>query len=208
MTRNHHPEHDDMSPPEAMTLDEMIGWNIKELRQAAGLSLKDAAVLMTIWQNEPWSHQKVYTRELGRQPVTVTELHLFSQLFGVPIFRLLHPPAGLKVLNINMAPINAGRYQLDYFYDTGGRTGLAWRVALEERKEIVARKVTRSAERGEVFAPDFFDDRRDERDAFRGPADDDGVGLDLKTLAKELKSSAEAVRQVSREKKHGDHQED
>lgn len=200
-----------MSPPEEMTLDEMIGWNIKELRQAAGLSLKDAAVLMTIWQNEPWSHQKVYTRELGRQPVTVAELHTFAQLFGVPIFRLLHPPAGLKILNIHMFPIKAGRYQLDYFYDTGGRTGEAWRVALEGRKEIVARKVTRSAERGEVFAPDFFDDPKpgDERDAFRGPVLDDGdLGLDLKSLAKELKSSAEAMRQVSREKKHGDHQED
>ena len=143
--------------------------------------------------------------------MTVAELHAFSDLFGVPIFRLLHPPAGLKILNINMAPIDAGRYQLDYFYDTGGRTGRAWRVALEGRKEIVARKVTRSAERGEIFAPDFFDGPKpgDERDAFRGPVLEDGaLNLDLKSLAKELKSSAEAVRQVSREKKHGDHQED
>jgi transcriptional regulator with XRE-family HTH domain len=188
----------------------MIGWNIKELRQAAGLSLKDAAVLMTIWQNEPWSHQKVYTRELGRQPVTVTELHTFADLFGVPIFRLLHPPAGLKILNMHMFPIAAGRYQLDYFYDTGGRTGLAFRVALEGRKDIVARKVARSAERGEVFAPGFFDDPKpeDERGPIRGPADGPLAGLDLKSLAKELKSFAEARRQVSREKKHGDHQED
>jgi hypothetical protein len=74
----------------------------------------------------------------------------------------------------------------------------------------VARRVTRSAERGEVFAPSFFDDPKpgDERGPIRGPADGDLAGLDLKSLAKELKSSAEAMRQVSREKRHGDHQED
>jgi transcriptional regulator with XRE-family HTH domain len=178
-----------------MTVDEFVGSNIKTLRQNAKLSLREAAVLMTIWHYEPWTYQRFYRREQGTAPVTVAELHALANLFGVSLFRLLVRPGDVQFLQINGLLIRAEDYEPDYLWDVGGRSGEAKRVDPDVRKEIIRRSAGKKAKTGELFAPGLYDDM--------------AAKSGLKDLAEALEPAAEQIRQAAKKgKQNGDDQED
>lgn len=181
--------------PRSMTIDQLVGSNIRTLREEAKLSLREAAVLMTIWHYEPWTYQRFYRREQGAAPVTVAELHALANLFGVSLFRLLKRPRDVQFLQINGLLLRAEEYYPDYFFDVGGRTGEAKRVDPDVRKEIIRRSAGKKAKTGELFAPGLYDDMT----ATSG----------LKDLAEALEPAAEQIRQAAKKGKgNGDDQED
>jgi transcriptional regulator with XRE-family HTH domain len=178
-----------------MTIDQLVAWNIKTLREKANLSLREAAILMTIWHYEPWTYQRFYRRELAEASVTVAEMHAFANLFGVSLFRLLKRPRHVQFLQINGLLIQAEDYEPDYLWDVGGRTGEAQRVDPDVRAEIIRRSAARKARDGKVFAPGLYDDMT-------------ATG-DLKSLAEKLEPVAEEIRQAAKKGKgNGDDQED
>jgi transcriptional regulator with XRE-family HTH domain len=143
--------------PDWMTIDELVAWNIKSLREEANLSLREAAILMTVWHYEPWTYQRFYRREQVATPVTVAELHALANLFGVSLFRFLRCPRHIQFLQINGLLIRAEDYKPDYLFDVDGRTGEAWRVSYESRMAIIKRRVRKESKSGTPFAPGLVD---------------------------------------------------
>jgi transcriptional regulator with XRE-family HTH domain len=180
--------------PDLMTIDQLVGWNIKALRKDANLSLREAAVLMTISHYEPWTYQRFNRRELAETPVTIAEMHALADLFGVPLFRLLRRPRHVKFLQINGQVLRAEEYEPDYFWDVRGRTGEALRVNLDIRMEMIQKFAETKAGRKELFAPGLHDDTT-------------ATG-DLKHLAKALGPAAQLIpRPAKKGKRNGDDQE-
>lgn len=178
-----------------LTLDQLVGSNITALRTTAGLSLREAAVLMTIWHYESWTYQRIYRREQGTAPVTIAEMYAFADLFGVPVYRLLKRPRFAQFIQVNAKLVNAGDYENDYFFDAAGRTGEPDRIDPARRQEIIAEEVRKGAEDGRPFAPGLLD-----RVAFK---------TNLKSLAREIEPIADQIRQAARKgKNNGDDQED
>jgi transcriptional regulator with XRE-family HTH domain len=172
------------APKNWMTIDELVGSNIKALRVRANLSLRQAADLMTIWHQEGWTYQRFNRRERAEAPVTVTELHAFANLFGVSLFRFLRRPEHIQFLQINGLHLRAEEYELDYLYDPLGRTGEPQRVDLEERFENLAWRARRAAEEGAPLAPGLTENATPKRN--------------LQRLAETMAPHAEQLRQAEK----------
>ena len=179
-----------------LTLDQLIGSNIRDLRNDARLSLDEAAILMTIWHGEPWSYERLRKREIGQQPVTVAELHAFADVFGVTLLRFLRPARGVRFIGANQKLVRAEDYHMDYLWDPGGRTGEPGRIDPKTRSTRTQRSIYMASLRakeanreGKPIPPDLLDNTTPKED--------------LKTLAARLRPLADDIKQPAR-KGHSD----
>jgi transcriptional regulator with XRE-family HTH domain len=76
------------------TIDQLIGWNVAQLRARANLSQSDVATLFERFTGRVHSRNWLSLRETGRQPFTVAEVLLLADLFRVSVLRLFQLPIG------------------------------------------------------------------------------------------------------------------
>lgn len=90
---------DDTDPPVRMTIEQVIGRQIQELRLKLDPPAPQAEVGRRLGQYlaKPWPRQSVSHAEAGNRAFTAVELVAFSSVFGVPIAELLKPPPGVRV---------------------------------------------------------------------------------------------------------------
>jgi transcriptional regulator with XRE-family HTH domain len=69
----------------------LIGYNLSQLRDGAGISQSDIATIFERITGREHSRNWLSLRETGQQPFTVAELIILASIFKVPVIRLLRP---------------------------------------------------------------------------------------------------------------------
>lgn len=73
------------------TIDQLIGYNLSQLRDKADISQSDIATIFERITGRDHSRNWLSQRETGQQPFTVAELIILASIFKVPVIRLLRP---------------------------------------------------------------------------------------------------------------------
>lgn len=74
-----------------MKLEEVVGANIADLREARRLSQAELGELLGRYLDKPWARQAVSAAEKGRRAFAVSELVAMALALGVTLFDLLAP---------------------------------------------------------------------------------------------------------------------
>jgi transcriptional regulator with XRE-family HTH domain len=120
----------------APTIDEVIGGNLRALRESESLTLAQCADTLTALTDQSFSEAKLSRWETGRYRFTVNDLHLISQLYGVNLLALLKPTDDTTThIRVGETRYPIDSYIYDFFVDPRGKfTDRAKRLA-ERRTE-------------------------------------------------------------------------
>lgn len=142
---------------ERLTVDEIVGANIRHLRRDAGLTQSQLARVLSFFGGERWSHQWVSVREKGKTPTTVAQACLIAYALGVSVAQLLIPNAESQTGEIALGRslgaivLEPDAYVLDLHTDPPGRVGdvqfdlpLRKKRALDDVYEQIGRHVDRA----------------------------------------------------------------
>lgn len=165
------------------TIDQIIGGNLRILRETQHLTLRETADTMAFLTGDPWSEAKLSRWETGRYRFTVTDLHVLSQLHGVNLLALLNP--GNDVTHVAVAGRRYGTdtYMYDFFIDPQGTFADRARAFAERR------------DKGTIYVVDAIGHITDTlNDTTRNPSLADFNTLRLRVLAvRDLLQSANPV---------------
>jgi transcriptional regulator with XRE-family HTH domain len=119
---------------DSKTVDQIIGANLKRLRQAEAMTLGDVAVVLTHLGFGSFSEAKLSRWENGLYPFTVNDLHMLSQVFGVNIVAFLKPDKNTTRVETPGGIVPAETYAYDFLIDPQGRfTERARRIAARKK---------------------------------------------------------------------------
>ena len=109
--------------PSSLTIDEVVGINIRQLRLRAGLSQMELATLLNVIHVGTWSNQRVSVRELGKTPTTIAEACAIAYVIGVPLTQILVPFENddLRSIFLGLIEVPAATFVLDLITDPPGR---------------------------------------------------------------------------------------
>ena len=101
------------------TIDQLIGYNVAELRAKADLSQSDIATIFDRVTGRVHHRNWLSARETGQQPFTVAELLTLASIFEVSVFRLFRIPIDKEGGWVWVDGVSkpAGRIVSDYFTD-------------------------------------------------------------------------------------------
>lgn len=90
----------DSDEMEVMTIEQMIGRRIQDLRQQiddGSTSQAEIGRRLGSYLPKPWARQSVSHAEAGNRAFTAVELIALSRVFDIPVADLLTPPPGVRV---------------------------------------------------------------------------------------------------------------
>jgi transcriptional regulator with XRE-family HTH domain len=115
------------------TIDQLIGYNLAELRDEANLSQDDIATVFERVTGREHSRNWLSRRETGIQPFTVAELIILAWIFKVPVVRLIRIDrlTGMVYVDGLMQPVRTW-YQ-EFFIDKEESAAdlVEWNIAEE-----------------------------------------------------------------------------
>ena len=112
-----------------LTIDEVIGANLKDLIESEGLTVEHAAEALAALTGQTWSEVKVWRWESGNYKFKATDLFLLSRVFGRNVIAFLDPPDEVGTKNnkeevthviVDETTYTVKRYRLDYLLDPRG----------------------------------------------------------------------------------------
>lgn len=99
------------------TIDQLIGYNVADLRAQANLSQTDIATIFERVTGREHSRNWLSLRETGQQPFTVAELLILSVIFEVPVVRLLRIDNLDGIVYVDGITKPVRRFHYDFFID-------------------------------------------------------------------------------------------
>jgi transcriptional regulator with XRE-family HTH domain len=126
-----------------LTIDQIIGANLKELIEDEGLTVDDAADALAGLSGETWSDVKLWRWESGKYNFKAADLFLLSRIFGRNVIAFLEPPKEVGTKNkkekvthviVDGTTYSVERYRADYLLDPRG-SFLDRATDLAERKK-------------------------------------------------------------------------
>jgi transcriptional regulator with XRE-family HTH domain len=126
-----------------LTIDQIIGANLKELIEDEGLTVDEAADALAGLSGETWSDVKLWRWESGKYNFKAADLFLLSRIFGRNVIAFLEPPKEVGTKNkkekvthviVDETTYSVERYRADYLLDPRG-SFLDRATDLAERKK-------------------------------------------------------------------------
>jgi transcriptional regulator with XRE-family HTH domain len=126
-----------------LTIDQIIGANLKKLIEDEGLTVDEAADALAGLSGETWSDVKLWRWESGKYNFKAADLFLLSRIFGRNVIAFLEPPKEVGTKNkkekvthviVDETTYSVERYRADYLLDPRG-SFLDRATDLAERKK-------------------------------------------------------------------------
>lgn len=102
------------------TIDQIIGANIRALREREALTLKDAAEVLAVLTGRSLTESSLSRWEGGYNQFSAADLYLWSQIYGVNVIALLQPADDVTHVRVNDRDVPVDEYALDFFIDPRG----------------------------------------------------------------------------------------
>jgi len=112
-----------------LTINQIIGANLKDLIENEGLNVEQAAEALTALTRQTFSEVKLWRWESGNYHFKATDLFLLSRILGRNVMAFLEPPKEVGTRNskekvthviVGETTYTVERYRLDYFLDPRG----------------------------------------------------------------------------------------
>jgi len=121
------------------TIDQLVGFNVADLRNKANLSQSDVGTIFERVTGREHSRNWLSLRETGQQPFSVAELIILAWIFNVPAVRLLKIDRLTGIVYIDGLTKPVRHFIDDFFIDSDRDAGslVEWNVEpdLPERGE-------------------------------------------------------------------------
>jgi transcriptional regulator with XRE-family HTH domain len=104
----------------AKTIDEIIGGNLRRMRNAEALTLAECADALAFLTGESFSEATLSRWETGHYHFKMDDLFLTSQIYGVNVISLLQPADDVTHVHVSGRDVPVDSYAVDFFIDPRG----------------------------------------------------------------------------------------